>query len=621
MSDDRHRLLLEADQAARRGDLAAAAVCYRKLLAFTPTDLTLLQRLGDALARASQDAEARDVMLRLSEEYWRGGFRSRSLAVLRRASRLGGPQPDLLVLLGERTLELGHVADAREPLIEAASLREAGGDIPGAILIFRQVAEALPRDLASRQALLRLAQRGNAPQSVAEARLEIAMATALNGDTPAAIKGLRDAVSEYADSSACLARLPHLLKIFPHGIAAEFQTQPARLTAHAADTWGVIAAAFLAREGQTTQARSVLAPVLEPRPDRAPRIALWAGRVLLDLGEIDLARRLVLAAAADITDAGQENSPDLVDVLTGLVARNPNDHEAATVLIGLTSKSSSPALVDRPNPVAQQPDSPLVIPELPQEVRVALTEAQSLIQHGLPSQARVTLQAIEASWKGHPEISRLEREALIAEAKVPRRATPPSKPRSSSTEEMFVVIEDDDGGLTEIQPTTTSRPTHAPFVTGPLSTQASPGSTGSELAPDVKQMAVHIQNAIGDEDHETLYQMAIGLLEMGLEEQALETLERARLAPGRAVEVALLLLQHRTARGEGALAIEAGESVLDDAAAMSAAVYADFLAALALATHQAGGEQKAVRYLRSLEEVFPDHPALDSLRGAIVTKF
>ena len=84
MSEDRRKLMLDADQAARRGDLVAAAACYRKLLAFTPTDLTLLQRLGDALARAGQDAEAREVLVRLSEEYWRGGFRSRALAVLRR---------------------------------------------------------------------------------------------------------------------------------------------------------------------------------------------------------------------------------------------------------------------------------------------------------------------------------------------------------------------------------------------------------------------------------------------------------------------------------------------------------------------------------------------------------
>lgn len=618
MSEDRRSLLLDADQAARRGDLAAAAVCYRKLLAFTPTDLTLLQRLGDALARSGQDSEARDVLLRLAEEYWRGGFRSRSLAVLRRASRLGGPQPDLLVLLGERTLELGHMADAREPLIEAATLREAAGDLPGAEVIFRQVAESMPRDLASRQSLLRLAQRRNALNAIAEARLEIAMATALNGDVRAAVGSLREALCEYGDGSACLTRLPDLLKIFPLGSAVEFKTRPSGMKPSADAAWAVTAAAFLAREGMKAEARSMLIPVLEAKTQRAPRTSLWAGRVLLDLGEVDTARNLVLTAAGAMIEAGQDSVTDLVDVVTGLVARNPGDREAASLLVRLTNAQTPSPAVEPAAPAA------IVEPprgELPQDVKVGITEAQSLIQHGLISQARATLQTIDPVWSRHPEVSRLQREALLAEAKLPRRPTPVPKPKTVPADEMFVVIEDEVGGVVEVEPSQVQAKTPVVFETGPfaINTDLPPAPAGSPA--NIDQMAVHIQDAIGEEDFETQYQMAIGLFEMGLEDQALEMLERARFAPGRAVEVALLLLQRRTARGEGALAVVGAEAVLDDAAAMSTAVYADFLAALALATHQAGGGERAVRYLRCLEEVFPDHPALESLRGAIVTKF
>ncbi len=617
MSEDRRSLLLDADQAARRGDLAAAAVCYRKLLAFTPTDLTLLQRLGDALARSGQDPEARDVLLRLAEEYWRGGFRSRSLAVLRRASRLGGPQPDLLVLLGERTLELGHIADAREPLIEAATLRESAGDFPGAEVIFRQVAESMPRDLVSRQSLLRLAQRRNAPNSIVEARLEIAMATALNGDVRAAVGCFREALCEHGDGSACLARLPDLLKIFPLGSAVEFQNRPSGMKSSAESAWAVTAAAFLAREGLTAEARSMLTPVLEAKTQRAPRTSLWAGRVLLDLGDVDAARSLVLSAAAAMIGSGQDSVTDLVDVITGLVARNPGDREAASLLLKLTRTQTESSTVPPPRAGLAEPPSG----ELPQEVKVAITEARSLLQHGLISQARATLQAIDSDWGRHPEVSRLQREALLAEAKLPRRPTPVPKPKAIPADEMFVVIEDDEGSVAEVEPSAVRTKTPVVFETGPFSTVTDSRSTRTGTPTNIDQMAVHIQDAIGEEDFETQYQMAIGLFEMGLEDQALEMLERARFAPGRAVEVALMLLQRRTARGEGALAVVGAEAVLDDAAAMSAAIYADFLAALALATHQAGGGERAIRYLRSLETAFPEHPALESLRGAIVTKF
>ena len=138
MADDRRQLLEEAERQARKGNLAAAATCYRKLLEKTPNDAGLLQRLGDALARSGQEDEARSALRRLADLHWKTGLRSRAIAALRRAVRLGAPDPDALELLGDRCLEAGLAADAREPLLEAAALREQAGDI-------REASELLER--------------------------------------------------------------------------------------------------------------------------------------------------------------------------------------------------------------------------------------------------------------------------------------------------------------------------------------------------------------------------------------------------------------------------------------------------------------------------------------------
>lgn len=71
-----------------------------------------------------------------------------------------------------------------------------------------------------------------------------------------------------------------------------------------------------------------------------------------------------------------------------------------------------------------------------------------------------------------------------------------------------------------------------------------------------------VRRAVDPSDAETSYQMAVGLLEMGLEDQALELAEALLDDPQRAVDAALMVVPLRADAGQPASAIAAGERAL-----------------------------------------------------------
>jgi tetratricopeptide (TPR) repeat protein len=631
VSDDRTRLLQLADQAARKGDLAEAANCYRKVLQFAPRDLTVLQRLGDALARAGSDREARDVLIKLADEYWRGGFKARGLAVLRRAVRLGTVEADLLVLLGERTLELGHSADAREPLLEAAQLRDSQGDIAGATVIYRRIAEAMPRDLTSREALLRLANGKDGPVARAQASVDLALALALNGDAANCEQQLVAALQVEPSGVQTLARLPDLLRSLRRdsGKLLRLPAPPSELTVAAHAAWSVIAAAFAVRDDDAPRAARWLEPVVRQAANFTPRVRLWAGRVMLDLGDLATARQLILDAAMELAPQGDAQR-EITDVLTALVAREPGDRAAMDVLMRLTQRVD-PDLQFRvepsPTPTAAESGRASTgleasgTPELPNVCRAMLLEAKSLLSHGLPERARNSLAGMPSAFRAHPEVLRFEQELARAASSVatPAAASRPKRKPAPLTHELEVVFEDDLGTVTandlqrpEALIATAVDPSAEPLTTGPMQPVAAIPTPYAQ-GPDLGELSIHIQEALGDDDVETRYQMAIGLLEMGLEDQAIEMLEQTRHAPSRAIEAATLLVERRSARGEHQDAILIGEAALVLRPDGDPPMMAELLARLAWVAHESGDQSRAQRYVSSLRSTLPSHPALDEL--------
>ncbi len=437
MAEDRRQLLEKADRAAQKGDMASAASLYRRVASAGPPDPSLLQRLGDALARAGADGEARETFRQLAEEYWRQGHRARALAALRRAARLGPADGGLLALLGQRLAEQGLVADAREPLLEAARIAEQRGDRTGASALFRQVADLLPRDPVSREGLARLADAGSDPAERAVARAELGLSKLRLGDAAGAATSFAAALVADPTQLTALEAIRRIGPTVEAGGPALPAEPPPNLSPVLGGAWLLLAAASRPRRPEVVPALREAA--LQPGAPAAVR--LWAGRMLLERDDVEGSKRVLATLEPDAAE-NPGLCRDLVDALSRVVSRAPGDQRAAELLVRLSFPG---------NDAAAPADAALLGPEttgfgfggptgpagaagpgnaagpaptdqdLSVTARARLLEAHALLDQHLPERARAALDAVPAADRAHDDY-------LALDARVRAALPPPVTP-------------------------------------------------------------------------------------------------------------------------------------------------------------------------------------------------
>ncbi len=649
MASTRQDLLREAEGAARRGDLARAAEIYARILERTPNDLAIRQRLADALARTGREAEAREVFRRLAEDYWNGGYRARALAVLRRAIRLGEPEPELLGLLGERTLEQGLVADAREPLLLAARAWEARGDGERAAEAWRRLADAFPRDVESRRALCRLADAAGDPASRARARTGLAEVLARTGDPEGAVVAFREALEADREGLSALDALPSLLpplvEAAPPPDAALFAGDDPRVAAGLT----LLRVSLDHHAGRPTETAPVEA--LLARDGLPPRARLWAGRVLLDLGDVAGARRGILAGARGLLERGDEVRDLLIGSLSGLLTRDPGAAEAMELLERLTSEPDSPGVAAGPggaeDAAPARPGAPGVenSPGPPGEasagspaapgrpggpdpahLEARLIEARRLLAHGLPDRARAVLREVAAVSPGFPGLAELEQEVEAALRPGPAASPTPAAGEvialgdgssAGEEDEGFEIVlddfDDEEGGEPPGNASPRPAPSRPASTTAPVEAMT-PGSPPRERdaqdgAPDAEgrgpgldigHLAKEVRAAVSGEDAETTFQMGLGLVQMGLVDEAAELLAPVLASAERGWDAALVLARAFVEAGRSAEALAWGSRVLDAGLPHSPAVERELLEVLVEASREAGDQGQAEVLARRL---------------------
>lgn len=614
MGEERAKLLSEAELAARRGDLATSAVLLRRLLEQTPNDLVLLQRLGDALARSRQEPEAREIFRRLAADYWNGGFRTRAIAALRRAARLGEPDWHLLRELGERTLDLGLGADARAPLLEAAALAREAGDISAAREIYQTLIEALPRDLEPREFLAALEGSHGTPRGRAAAGASLALARSRGGDHAGAWRDLDEALQADPEELSALDRLPEfLVHLAPHpGLPAV----PGAPRGGRDLGWSLIHSAVELRAGKNPDPLPLVR--VAELPDPPPRALLWAGRLLLEADQLDAAARALVRAAEKLAQDPSAQAP-LVEGLTGFLARDPGRAEVLSCLTGLTGHAGP--LPDQPAGTgeveAPEEENPLgldePVPMLSPEVQARVLEVDTLLQYGLREAARESFEGIPEDQHLHPAVAKVLRRMTPVSGPPPPRQAPVQAPakapapaaQAPADDELVVVLDGETGPLPPGRPGPGPPPPPPPAITSPVDIWSE-----QSAKPDLDDLQRRIQEAIPVEDEETEYQMAIGLLEMGLEEQAVPLLETALSGEARRGDAALALVRVHQGRGEPEKAITVARSVLDEGPDLAFGVRAALLSVFAGMLRQQGEEGEAGRREADLAELVEHHPEI-----------
>ncbi|MDQ7006826.1 MAG: hypothetical protein Q9Q40_06305 [Acidobacteriota bacterium] len=606
MGVDHSRLLADAEQAARRGDMQKAAACYRALVDARPDDRVLLQRLGDALARSGEAEEACEVLARLADLYRAEGDQHRSVALLRRACRLADDR-NLLDKLGCWLCEQGLSADARQPLLDAARLHEAAGDAAAALAVWRRLAEGPAGGLEALRQILRLgAPDGSHPLSPRE-RATLALGLSRQGALEESIENFA-AAAEAGTAMLDGGGLEHFARAFQR--LGEVPRPPRQADSAAMANWTLLRAAVFECLDRRDEARRELleAPAADwPAPAR-----LAVARRLTALEAYDAAAGLLLDLG---TSPAGVSEHALRDALSELVMRDPGQHAVMERLLAVSPPPAGEKVPDddEVSPSAEATDPPGLSPVL----RAQVLEVESFIAHGMYSRAQAALARLAGAAGPHPEVSRLEQELAALRPPPPKVAPPPAEEppppplamgpgedSGGSDDEEWVIDFDEATGPVAARPTPAPEP-------GP------PAAGGASRPGDLEGLDACLEEALPEEDLETRYQMAVGLWEMELREQALALFaEIARTRGSRAVDSALMAVRAWTDQGELERALGLAAEVLEaglpgDGPGDSEA---ELRARAALLAHAVGRCEKATAWLGELERLHPDSPMLGTVR-------
>ncbi|RMG43791.1 MAG: tetratricopeptide repeat protein [Acidobacteria bacterium] len=609
MSAERQRILAEAAAAARRGDFAAAAESYRKLLTSYPRDLLVRQRFGDALARAGRAEEARAVFEALAESYREAGHPQRALAALRRAVNLSPDDPELRERLAARLLERGLKREARAALEEAVAAAHRAGDSQAALRSRREVVRLFPEDREALAALAEEAEAAGEPLAAWGARWRLAAAHAAAGELDAALEALKTALRSIPAAATCDGEVADAVGAL---VSAGCESLPAEAGEEgeggsAAAGWRLLRAEFALALGRRKAAEEILEGDLSAEE---PALHLWSARLFAALGrEVDAAAALSkgaeLARAGGTSETYRTAAAAIIQRFPGIEAALPPGSSLRAVPAGAPDRGPSA--------------------RLPEEIEARLVEAATMLEHGLVEPAAEVLGSLPGDWgrKGaHPRIDALRRRVAAAagvavEPATPRGAEPPRgqpgtvgparpSPPAPDDDDVVVLIEDEGESADEPVPEAATRTQPIPVP------EIEPAETGS-----VDRLAIYLGEELpsGPEHAETRYQMAIGLLEMGLEGQAAELLAGCLDGGPRHWDAALELVRGQLRKGRSGRALETARRALETGPADANPARVEILVTATRLALEAGKKAEAERHLAELTRTAPEHPGLEILRS------
>lgn len=159
MAIDREATLKNAEKFLRIGRLDAAITEYARVVDDQPRDWTTANTLGDLYLRAKQPDRAVALYARIADHLRAEGFYPKAAALYKKILKITPEDEDVQLHLGDLSVKLGLLADARAYFGTVANRRRQRDDLAGTDEIVIRMGGIDPADLAARLAAGRALER------------------------------------------------------------------------------------------------------------------------------------------------------------------------------------------------------------------------------------------------------------------------------------------------------------------------------------------------------------------------------------------------------------------------------------------------------------------------------
>ena len=168
MALNKAKVLKSAEKYVIQGKISHAIAEYQKLIKEDPTDLPLVNTLGDLYVRIGNVAEAVKCFTRLAESYDNGGFVVRAIAMYKKVSKIDPGQIQSLSRLADLYLRQGLNSDARAHYLQVADYLIKKGELDNAITVYQRVVQIDPENPAAEGRIAEALQKlGKKPEAAA----------------------------------------------------------------------------------------------------------------------------------------------------------------------------------------------------------------------------------------------------------------------------------------------------------------------------------------------------------------------------------------------------------------------------------------------------------------------
>ncbi len=150
MTFNKAKALRQAEKHVQQGKINAAIDDYTRIAEFDPSDLTVVNTLGDLLVRAGRVEEAIVNFTKIAESYRENGFTLKAIAMFKKISKLNPSNVDVSLKLAALYSQQGLLVEARQQYLQVADSYARGGKTQKALEVYQKIADLDPENTSVR---------------------------------------------------------------------------------------------------------------------------------------------------------------------------------------------------------------------------------------------------------------------------------------------------------------------------------------------------------------------------------------------------------------------------------------------------------------------------------------
>ncbi len=341
MAFKKAKALQEAHKYVAHGKITRAIKQYESIIENDPSDLFLLNVIGDLYAQQNNVPEALKYFYRLAETYTQEGFKVKAIAIFKKISKIDRDNAEPLLRLAELNWAQGLAREAREQYKNAFGFYERRGQKDQALEILRKLCQLDPKSPALRLKFAQFAEAAGERREAADAYLEAAVLARGSGDAEASRIALGKA-SELAPENpeihlhrarqALAEQKPEEIKGILDSVP-ELQSNP--------EAKRLLLQSYLAT-GNLDEAKGLLLDVLQSNPADFAPVADFAAQCM-EKQQLDRALE-VLMEVSPVVIARRETGP-LIETLRKLWESAPGRTDILEFFYEVAEKTADEATI------------------------------------------------------------------------------------------------------------------------------------------------------------------------------------------------------------------------------------------------------------------------------------